>query len=436
MKKYIVVFFYLCILGNTAIAQKISLSQAIQIALENHLDLKNQSLEVKITELENQKLNARWLPQISANADFRWNTQLQTTVLPFDITGQNPEGQTKTQIGLPFNNTLGVQLDQKILDFNQKIDRKINNQQIKNRQNILEQQKIKIKQAVTEAYYQAIFYQEKIDFAQRQLARYQVDKESAETKFKSGTLLESDLDRYLLDVSNAQIVYQKAQQDFKLSLEALKYQMNSQENFTEVADNLTNILNSANENYQILTEKRTEIRGEEINAQLNELNAKKQKFKNLPSVSAYANYSVLQLSEQFNPFQSDSWFPFNYIGLQIKVPIFDGRQAHLSSKEYLFRQQINRNNMAKYKLEFDYEAKNAFNQLTQAKLDINETKKNVDLAQEILRRDKLRYEKGTLTLADLKNSEFSLQNAENNYLTKIYDFLVANIRYKKAIGNL
>jgi outer membrane protein TolC len=60
----------------------------------------------------------------------------------------------------------------------------------------------------------------------------------------------------------------------------------------------------------------------------------------------------------------------------------------------------------------------------------------VALAQQILETDRIRYEKGTLLLADLKNTEYSLQNAETNYLNSVYQFLIALVRYKKAAGTL
>lgn len=72
----------------------------------------------------------------------------------------------------------------------------------------------------------------------------------------------------------------------------------------------------------------------------------------------------------------------------------------------------------------------------QAKIEIKLGMKNVTLAQQILATNKLRYDKGALTISDLKNAEFSLQNAENNYLTSVYNFLVASIRYKKTVGSL
>jgi outer membrane protein len=212
--------------------------------------------------------------------------------------------------------------------------------------------------------------------------------------------------------------------------------MNTKSEINGVADNLENILKNADTNYELLYEKRPEIRGEEIAIRLSELNVTKQKSRNLPTVSAYGNYTALQLSDSFNPFASGTWFPFNYIGLRANIPIFNGKQSNLAINDLKIRQQVNRNTIEKYKSDFAYEARNAMKQIEQVKLDIIEIKKNVALAQQILETDKFRYEKGVLQLSELKNSEFSLQNAENNYLHAIYDFLVANIRYKKAIGDL
>ncbi len=419
---------------NQLFAQKITLDDAIKIGLENRIEIKNQALQIQLAQSENDKIKAKWLPQISGSADVRWNTQLQTTVLPFSLTPG--ETTSKVQLGLPFNNTLGVQADQKVYDANKKIDRQINDTQTENQKNSLEQQQINIRQAITEAYYLAVFNKERIIYAQNQLDRNKVNLETADTRLKAGTILQNEYDRFKLDVSNAQISLQKAKQDFDLSLEALRYQMNSKSAINDLSDELADILKKADTNYQMMFEQRPEIRGEEISIRINELNVQKQKVRNLPTVSAYGNYSALQLSNKLNPFASGTWFPFNYVGIRANIPIFDGKQAKLASNDFVVRQQINRNNIEKFKADFGYEAQNAMKQVEQAKLDINETQKNVALAKQILETDKFRYEKGVLTIADLKNSEFSLQNAENNYLSSVYNFLVANVRYKKAIGNL
>ena len=153
-------------------------------------------------------------------------------------------------------------------------------------------------------------------------------------------------------------------------------------------------------------------------------------------MSAYGNYSFFQLSETFNPFAKGTCFPANYVGIRANIPIFDGKQAKLSMKDFVVRQKINQLNMERLKNDFEYESRSTWNTLQQSKLNLEEAQKNITLAQQILETDKFRFEKGVIVISDFKNSEYSLQNAENQYLSSMYNFLIASVRYKKASGNL
>ena len=76
-------------MGSSLSAQPktLTLDEAIQQGLEQRNEIKNAALNIELAERENTKLRGQWLPQLSGTADLRWNTQLQTTILPFDITG-------------------------------------------------------------------------------------------------------------------------------------------------------------------------------------------------------------------------------------------------------------------------------------------------------------------------------------------------------------
>ena len=421
-------------------AQKITLNEAIQKGIDNRIELKTQVLNIQIANSENEKIKAKWLPQVSANGDVRWNTQLQTTVLPFALPGST-ESQTTVQLGRPFNNTFALQAEQKIYDANKKLDRQINNTQTEAQKNTLEQLKINLKQSITEAYFSVVFNKEKLKLAEIALQRANAYLDAAQAKFQQGTILKNDLDKFLLDVSNAKLTQTKNIQDYELSLITLQYQLNSGSPI-EPAEDFNAILNYSQTaehgslDNQFNAEKRTEVKAEEFNLRLNELNLQKQKSRNLPTVSAYGNYSFFQLSETFNPFAKGTWFPANYLGIRANVPIFDGKQAKLSMQDFVVRQQINQLNMERLKNDFNYESKSMWNTLQQSKLNLEEAKKNITLAQQILETDKFRFEKGVIVISDLKNSEYSLQNAENQYLSSVYNFLVASVRYKKASGNL
>jgi outer membrane protein TolC len=59
---------------------------------------------------------------------------------------------------------------------------------------------------------------------------------------------------------------------------------------------------------------------------------------------------------------------------------------------------------------------------------------NLNTARKILDLDKERYNGGNLLYADVLNTEFSLREAENNSLSAWYNYLVAKIRWEKAMG--
>jgi outer membrane protein TolC len=419
----------------TVFAQKITLNEAIQKGIENRIELKTQALNIQIASSENVKIKAKWLPQLSASGDVRWNTQLQTTILPFALPGSN-ESQTIVKFGRPFNNTFAIQAEQKVYDANKKIDRLVNDTQTEAQKNTLEQQKINLKQSITEAYFSAVFNKEKLRLSEIAMQRANAYLDAAKVKFEQGTILKNDLDKFTLDVSNAKLTQTKNDQDYELSLVTLQYQLNINYK-AEPDEDLTSILNySQIIDAQTNTDKRTELKAEEINLQLNELNLQKQKSRNLPTVSAYGNYSAFQISDTFNPFAGGTWFTANYVGIRANIPIFDGKQAKLSSQDFLVRKQINQLNMERLRNDFNYESKSTWNTLQQSKLNLEEAKKNITLAQQILETDKFRFEQGVIVISDLKNSEYSLQNAENQYLSSIFNFLVASVRYKKASGDL
>ena len=418
-------------------SQKYNLETAISEGLKNRIEIKNQRLLTEIANKQNAKIAAQWLPQVSGSVDMRWNTQLQTTILPFDITGENPGGNSTVKFGLPFNNLLGLQADQKIFDANKKIDKAINDNTVTQREIDLEQKVTQIKQSITEAYYGVLLNKEQIKTFQEAFERAKTALENAATKFKMGTLLENDYKRFVLDEQNAKVAIDKAKLEYELSLSNLKYQMALPEsNEIEVAEDLNLILSKTTANYLQQYENRPEIKAEETALKLNSLNIDKQLAKNKPTLSAYGNYSVLQLNKQFNPFSANTWYPFNYVGVKLNVPIFNGKQSSLNATDFKIQQEINRNNLQKLRDDFEQEARTSTKQMVQAKLDLEQTQKNIQLAQSIYGVDKFRFESGVLALSDLKNSEYSLKQAENNYLNAIYSFLLAELKYKKATGNL
>jgi outer membrane protein TolC len=436
------IFFLAVFAGLPGIfqAQSLTLEAAIQQGLQNRPELRAQQLQVQLAGSENDKIKARWMPQISGTADVRWNTQLQTSVLPigkFGIPGVPTDDVRRIQMGIPFNNALSVQLNQKIFDASAKTDRQINEAQITLQRNTLEQTQINIRYEIAEAYYTALFNQERIDLARQALERAELNLKVGQNQLKDGAVLSNDVDRFALDAGNARFSLRKAEQDLALSLDNLKYRIRlAPEEPLVLADKLTALVQRDTALVPARGGQRPEIRAEQTALELNTLNEKKQATRNLPTISGYADYTLLQLHDHFNPFASGTWFPYNYIGIKADIPIYDGRQAKLAAADYNLRQQINRANLEKLQADIGYEIRSQVKSLLQARLDLVQSRDNVTLARKIFETDRFRFEKGVFKQTELKNSEFSLQTAENNYLSSVYNFLIAHLKYKKAAGIL
>lgn len=424
-------FLFACslVLLNTAAAQSLSLPQAIETGLKNRSELKAQTLQLQIEQQQNAKIRAAYLPQLSASGDFRYNAILQKNVLPigkFGIPGVSPDATTTVAFGVPFNTAVSLDATQKIFDPNTHIDRELNETAVESQRVTIEKQIKDIRYAITEAFYNVLFQKENVRLAQEALARAQVNLESGQTRLQAGTALKNDVDRLSLDLSNARLSARKAQQDYDFSLEQLKYQMNvNKDTQTEVAETLKSMM-LAKSAYKIPdAPENSSIRTEQIALKNNLLQAKKTLKRNAPVLSAYGNLSLLALNDEV--------YPFSYLGLRATMTLYDGKQAKLSAADYDLRRQINELNIEKLRDRLDFDIRSAQKALEQAQLDLEESEKNVALAKQLYATDQFRLEKGSITANDLKNAEFTLQTAENNYLVAAYNLLMAALKLEQVL---
>lgn len=410
----------------------LSLTQALQQAQTNRLEVANGQLQTQLAQSDEARRRARWLPQLSAGADFRWNTQIQRSVIknaPF-ANGQD----LVLRFGTPINNVLNVQAEQKLYDATSRFDRQIYQLSVASREAALENVTVAIRQQVTEAYYLAVFNREKIRLSDRARARAQGYVDQAQTRFQSGTLLQTDLDRFALDLSNAEQTYRNDQRDYTLSLDNLRYRINAPQPVTP-ADSLTTLF-AQFQAQASASGSRVEVKQEELSRQVNELNQRREQARLAPVVTAYGAYIAQQFSDSFNPVAAQTWFPYNYVGVRVSIPIFDGRQTRLNRQDYVRRSQINQNTIQQFQNDFAYETRVARNTLDQARENLEQARRTITQAQHILAIDRVRFDAGTLLLADFRNSEYSLQQAETNYLRAVYDLLISQVQVQKAQGNL
>jgi len=61
---------------------------------------------------------------------------------------------------------------------------------------------------------------------------------------------------------------------------------------------------------------------------------------------------------------------------------------------------------------------------------------NLNLARDVVRTSKLKYDQGVGSNLEVLDAETSLREAQTNYYNAIYDAIIAKIDYEVAMGNI
>ena len=425
--------------ANALSAQTIytlSFDQALEMSAAQRSEVKVQQLQEQVAKNEVTKYNARNLPQVAASYDMRYNSQLQTSVLPGVVAGHPEQQYAAVKFGTPYYNQFTLGLKQNIFDPVAHYDKKVSStgtlaEQLKSKQ---VQRDVKIETA--QAYYAVLLDQEKLKLAQSNLVKFKDAFDQAQILYNNGRQVETDFQRTKLDYQNAKLAYDKAKRASVLSKQNLCYRLgvNPADSVALTTTLEQSIATKKVSDAQFNADGRIEVAIEKQNFQKNELSRKKQNYSYLPSVSLYANYNAQQYDNEFNPLNGKTIFPYNYVGLLVNLTIFDGMLKDKNRQEYVLRKEINQTTIQKYNKDFAYEYSQASTEYDNSIATLDYAKENLTLAEKIETLNQQKFKEGVLTRSELTNASNALVSAQDNLIGAYYDVLLADLKIKKAKG--
>lgn len=418
-------------------SMKLSLDKAIEFALKNRNELKIQQNTVDISRNEVKKINSRFLPQLTSDIDVRYNNKLQTNILPGIIFGDG-EPDRVLQFGTSYNSLISINLTLPVFNPNDIGDKKIAKSQIKYDELNIKKNEIDIRQEVTEGYFVALMWKEKKLLSETNLSRTKSICDMALEQNKQGVITSHDLLHFQVDYENALSDDIQNKNNLQLSINDLLYKMGIDSALNLIlTDNLgllytqfSHISTGSQEN------KRIELDMEEVKSEIIHHNKKKQSLLYLPTVSIYGNYVTQYMDNAFNPISSAHWYPYNYAGIKASIPLFDGMSKLRTKMTYELQYKSSQLKLDKLNKDYKQEALNAITALQNAQTDLDNQKKNLVLTENLYTIDTDRFKNGAIKQNDLTTSYYSLQQSQVHYLNAIYNYLVALVKYKKAMGSL
>lgn len=417
----------------------LSAKDAVAYAIKNSAQVKNALLDIEVQRQTNKEITASAYPQINGNANLNDYLSIPTSLLPGEIAGRPPGTYLPVKFGTKYNATYGGELQQLLFDGQVFVGLMARKTSMLFATKNVEVSQESIKATVYKIYYQLVVGKKQVESIDANINRFQKLLHDTREIYKNGFAEKLDVDKVEVQLNNLLTEKLKADNQIEAGNAGLKFLMSMPQKDKLI---LTDTLNEQELNADLLDSAfnygdRKELQALDLAVKLNKFNVQRYKLSKLPTISGNVNYARNAQRTTFNFFKAgESWFNTAFIGLRLSVPVFDGgaRNARIS-KAKIEVQRLN-NNIDQFKLSVENEVEQARLKMKNALATMSSQKRNIQLAEQVYKTTKLKYEQGLGNNQEIYTAEAELKIAQDNYYGSIYDAINARIDYLKAVGKL
>ncbi len=438
-----VFWFALMIITNVVHAQTtMSLSEAQLYAANNSYLVKTSELEIEKANKQLWEITAIGLPQIKANVDYSYSPQIPQQPIPAEFFGGQPGEFVAVAFGVEHNSQASVALNQLIFDGAYLLARKGSELLKKIRYNEYEKTKVDVKEAVSQAYFNASLAFEAEKIIENNLELLNNNLKEVTALFDAGFVEEQDAEQLEYLVNSLQSDLENVRRSKTLSLELLKFtigmpleiDLQLSENLTVLNDQIVVSELIQSESYDFSNNVNFKlISNQEIGATLA---LKRESWSFAPVVSGFISHSQSSFSNDgFNLFNYNQyWIPATVMGFNVSVPLFTSgqrlmrvAQAKIELKEVqLAKFQISES----LKLEFNKAKSDYLYALEKLK---NE-ERNKNISNSILKKTLVKYSEGLSSSLDVTQVQNQYLATENSYLNSLLNVLIAKSKLERLAG--
>ncbi|MGB4775098.1 MAG: TolC family protein [Daejeonella sp.] len=438
-----------------------SLSEAINYAQTHQNSILNAQIDEQIAKNTVKQTLGIGFPQISGNASFQDFIKIPTTFLPdfispsvygvladkgvkdrdgneIKVPTTGTDALFPAKFGSTYQSSVGLELTQLIFDGSYFVGLRASKtfKELSNKN--LARTRIETAVAVSKAYYSVLVSNEQLQLVDANLQRLKKSLNDTEAFFKNGFVEKIDVDRLKVLSNNLETERGNIVRLLALNVNLLKFQMGMPiETGLTLKDSITDlqidqmVVAADTSAYQ----NRIEYSLLQTQKKLNEFDVKRYKSQVLPSLVAFGSASE---SFQSNDFSTlfDRNFPTTVIGLRLSVPLISGGQKLYRVRNAKLEVLKVENNMLNLKNGISLEISQAQTVYQNGVQSLENQKRNMELAKEVLRVTRVKYEQGIGSSLEVTSAETALKESQNNYITALYDLLINKVNLDKASGRI
>lgn len=450
MKNLFLITACLALFATTVYAQKaappaqsysFSLADCIKYAYEHQDSVKNAQLDVLSAGYKVKETIGIGLPQVSGSVTFQDYLKAPVTVIDksaFGVPGLS--GTTTAQFVPNYTNNFGVDLSQILFDGSYLVGLKASKTYKELSQRALVRSKISTNVTVTKAYYQVLVSNEQVKLLDANIKQLKQQFDQTTAQNKQGFVEKIDVQRLEVQYNNLVTTRENVARSIILYVQMLKFQMGMPIEYQlALTDKLEDV--KLDENVAETTidtafyHKRIEFNLLETSTQLNQLDLKRKQAAYYPSLVAIGNTALGFQNNTLGTLYNDS-YPSTYIGLKLNVPIFNGFQRKYQIKQSEINVQKSQNDQANLKNALSLQAEAARVTYSNGIRSLANQKRNRELAAEVLRVSKIKYDQGVGSSIEVTQAQTALESADNDYIKALYDALVNKVNLDQAYGRI
>ncbi len=415
-------------------------AQASDYGKKNNVQVKNAILNLRVQEQVNRGITAAALPNISGNVAVTDNLVIATQLLPGEFFGQPSGSFVGVKFGTKYIANAGLALNQLLFDGQVFIGLKARRTSIDFQQKNVEVTEEVIKKNIHKIYYQLVVAKTQITLLDANVER--LTKLSFDTKeiYKNGFAEKLDVDKLEVQMANLQTMKLKALTSIDGGYLGLKVLMGMPlKDSLVLTDSITDqklkevLLEEGKYDYA----NRKDFQYLTLAKNLREFNVRRYKLSYLPTLSFTANTSYTAQRSKFDfTHKSGTWFPNTFIAFKLNVPIFDGYAKAANLQQARLELQQSENVLENQKLVIDNDVQQAQLSYRTSISTIDFQKKNMLLAEQVYNQTKKKYESGLGSNTEISAAQTELVQAQTNYISALYDAIIAKVDFMAAIGKL
>lgn len=424
--------------GSMLHAQEtLTLQEAIKFALENKAEAKKSKLDLENAQYKIDEVRAGALPQVNGSAALTYNPMIQKNVITMTDQATGTVNTIVAEFGQPWNSQAVLQVNQQL--FNQSLftglkAAKTTREFYQINDQLTDEQLI---EKVANAYYEVFQSDLQLNTLETNLNNTTKTRDILKGLVDAGLMKKIDLDRTEVAINNMLAQKQQLINAQQLRENALKFAigMDIREDIELPKETFDVDVNVAAEQYNV--DARTEVKILEKQIELLELNKKAKVSEFYPSLAFTGNLGYVGFGPQFPIFNDKTnTSKFSALGLNLTIPIFNGGATRAKVNQANVDILKARVDLEDTKLGLNLASENAKSQIRNSLLTVDNNRRNVDLARQVLDDTNNNYRNGLATLTELLDAENALSDAQNNLNTSLLNYKVAEIQLIKANGNL